>query len=281
MFFSEEKNQKTFTSGTGMSIASLPMYDLPELQTATDALWAAIAARVPEAPKTLTRTTNLEKIWTDPDLLLAQTCGYPLVTSLAGKVALLATPCYDATGCEGPAYRSAIITHVEEPASTLSAFRGKICAINGLESNSGMNLLRAEIAPLAVSHEKFFARIVTTGSHASSVEAVADGHADIAAIDCVTWALLQEKRPTALREIHLLGWTQSTPGLPLITSLRTSAATRKSLIDALHDVIADPDLAPIRAALRLESFVELPLSAYDRILDLERTAIAAGYPILR
>jgi ABC-type phosphate/phosphonate transport system substrate-binding protein len=281
MFFSEEKNQKTFASRSEMSIASFPMYDLPELQAATDALWAAIAARVPNAPKTLTRTPNLEKIWTDPDLLLAQTCGYPLVTSLAGKVALLATPCYDATGCEGPAYRSAIITHVEQPASTLSALRGKICAINSIDSNSGMNLLRAEIAPLAHDDEKFFARIVATGSHASSVEAVADGHADIAAIDCITWALLQEKRPTALREIHLLGWTQSTPGLPLITSLRTSEAIRSALIEALHDIIADPDLAPIRTALRLERFVVLPHSAYDRILDLERSAIAAGYPILR
>ena len=281
MFFSEEKNQKTFASCLGMSIASLPMYDLPELQAATDALWSALAARVPHAPKMLTRAANLEKIWADPDLLLAQTCGYPLVTSLAGKVALLATPCYDATGCEGPAYRSAIITHVEEPANTLSALRGKICAINSADSNSGMNLLRAEIAPLVHNGEKFFARIVTTGSHASSVEAVADGHADVAAIDCVTWALLQDRRPTALREIHLLGWTQSTPGLPLITSLRTDEPTRRALIEALHDIIADPALAQIRTALRLERFIELPLPAYDRILEVERTAIAAGYPVLR
>jgi len=257
------------------------MYDLPELQAATDALWSALAERIPRAPKALTRGTNLEKIWTDPDLLLAQTCGYPLVTSLAGKVALLATPCYDATGCEGPSYRSAIITHVEEPANTLSALRGKICAINSADSNSGMNLLRAEIAPLVHHGEKFFARIVTTGSHASSVEAVADGHADVAAIDCVTWSLLQERRPTALREIHLLGWTQSTPGLPLITSRRTDEPTRRALIEALHDIIADPALAHIRAALRLERYVELPLTAYDRIRDLERTAISAGYPALR
>ncbi len=264
-----------------MSIASLPMYDLPELQTATDALWAAIAARIPQAPKALTRTANLEKIWTDPDLLVAQTCGYPLVTSLAGKVALLATPCYDATGCEGPSYRSAIITHVEEPANTLSALRGKICAVNSIDSNSGMNLLRAEIAPLVQNGEKFFARVVTTGSHASSVEAVADGHADVAAIDCITWALLQERRPTALREIQLLGWTQSTPGLPFITSLRTDETTRRALIDALHDIIADPALAHIRIALRLEKVVELPLGAYDLILGLERDAVASGYPTLR
>jgi ABC-type phosphate/phosphonate transport system substrate-binding protein len=268
-----------------MGVASLPMYDLPELESATDSLWSVIAAKlIPrgiDAPKSLTRGAKLDKIWTDPDLLLAQTCGYPLVTSLAGKVQLLATPCYDATGCEGPLYRSAIIVHRDDTANTLSVQRGKICAINTTDSNSGMNLLRAEIAPLAQDGEKFFARILVTGSHASSVEAVADGHADIAAIDCITYAHLQQKRPAATREVRLLGWTKSTPGLPFITSLHTSETTRRALIEILHEVAADPGLAPIRTMLGLERFVELPLSAYGTILQLERDASAAGYPVLR
>ena len=261
------------------------MYDLTELQPATDAFWAAIATRLRQhnitAPKSLTRGQKLDKIWTDPDLLLAQTCGYPLVTSLAGKVQLLATPCYDAAGCEGPLYRSALIVHTENPAASLSVLRGKICAINTSDSNSGMNLLRAEIAPLAHPGEKFFARILVTGSHASSVEAVADGHADLAAIDCITWSHLQEKRPTATRETRLLGWTQSSPGLPFITSLHTGEAARQALIQVLHDVTTDPALAPIRTTLGLERFVELPLHAYDPILELQRAAIVAGYPTLR
>jgi ABC-type phosphate/phosphonate transport system substrate-binding protein len=261
------------------------MYDLPELQPATDALWAAIADRLHErglsAPRSLTRGQKLDKIWTDPGLLLAQTCGYPLVTALAGKVQLLATPCYDATGCEGPLYRSAIIVHVDDPANSLSVERGKICAINATDSNSGMNLLRAEVAPLAHAGEKFFARILVTGSHASSVEAVADGHADLAAIDCVTWSHLQEKRPTATQDVRLLGWTQSSAGLPLITSRHTDAPTRQALLETLHEIAADPALAPLRKTLSLERFVELPLSAYDSILELERAAAAAGYPALR
>jgi ABC-type phosphate/phosphonate transport system substrate-binding protein len=257
------------------------MYDLPELKAATDALWGAIACRVRNAPKALTRATNLHKIWTDPDLLLAQTCGYPLVTSLAGKVSLLATPCYDAAGCEGPAYRSAIIVHIDDPAGSLSVLRGKICAVNTPDSNSGMNLLRAEIAPLSHPGEKFFARILATGSHASSLEAVADGLADVAAIDCVTWAHLQQSRSTATRDVRLLGWTQSTPGLPLITSLGTDAATRSALLQALHDVIADPALSAVRSALRLEKFVEIPLDAYCPIVELERYATAHGYAALR
>ena len=268
-----------------MPIAALPMYDLIEIQAATDALWAAIATylkqRNIDAPRALTRGQKLEKIWTDPDLLLGQSCGYPLVTSLAGKVQLLATPCYDAAGCEGALYRSALIVHNENPAASLSVLRGKICAINAPDSNSGMNLLRAEIAPLAHPGEKFFARVMVTGSHASSVEAVADGHADLAAIDCITWAHLQQKRPTATRETRVLGWTQSAPGLPYITSLHTDEQTRQVLIESLHHVIADPSLASVRATLGLENVLELSMPDYAPILALERNAAASGYPILR
>ena len=99
------------------------------------------------APDVLARGQALGEIWTDPRLLLAQTCGYPLVTTLKDRVAVLATPCYDAPGCTGPSYRSAVIVRASEHASGLSNMRGRICAMNGPESNSGMNLLRAAVAP--------------------------------------------------------------------------------------------------------------------------------------
>jgi hypothetical protein len=61
-------------------VASLPMYDLPELREATDELWRALAARLQnrgiDAPVTLERDeTNLDAVWSDPRLLLSQTCG--------------------------------------------------------------------------------------------------------------------------------------------------------------------------------------------------------------
>ena len=50
-----------------------------------------------------------------------------------------------------------------------------------------MNLFRAAIAPLA-GGRPFFSEVIVTGSHAASLEAVADGNAPgLAAIDCVTF----------------------------------------------------------------------------------------------
>src|SRR3546814_8202871 len=83
--------------------ASLPMYDLPGLEAATDAWWAGLAAAfraegLHQVPERLTREGGHAALWTAPDLLFSQTCGYPLTHALAGRVTLVATPIYDCPG---------------------------------------------------------------------------------------------------------------------------------------------------------------------------------------
>jgi ABC-type phosphate/phosphonate transport system substrate-binding protein len=267
-----------------MRIAALPMYDLVGLEAANDALWTAIAQRltaagVEGAPERLTRSRPLEAVWTDPGLLLGQTCGYPLVTALGGQVRLVATPKYGAQGCDGALYRSAVVVRRADPAQGLADLRGRRAAVNDLGSNSGMNLLRAEVAPLAHG-APFFGHVAITGAHAASVQAVAEAEADVAAIDCVTFAHLQRLRPRMTQGLRVLAWTTATPGLPLIAAATTDAALLAALRQALAAVARDPALAAVRATLLLDGFEILPQEAYDTILALERDAISRGYPIL-
>src|SRR6187399_1868093 len=92
-------------------VAGLPMYDLIEVREATDAWWHALALRlrahgIADAPDELERAGDFEATWTSPNLVLAQTCGYPLTHALAGRVRVVATPRYRAPGCKGPSYAS-------------------------------------------------------------------------------------------------------------------------------------------------------------------------------
>ncbi len=266
------------------SIAALSMYDLPELQAANDALWAAIRDRLAElgvhgAPDGLTRREPVEAVWTNPDLLLAQACGYPLVTTLAGRVRLVATPRYAAEGCEGPLRRSVMVVASGATARTLGDLRGTRCAINDLQSDSGMNLLRAAIAPLA-GGASFFQAVEVTGSHLASAHAVASGACDLAALDCVTYAHLQRFRPELAGRLRVLGWTDPTPGLPLITALRTDQKTRQAMVQALDDVARDPALSEVRDVLMLEGFSALPLSQYQAVIRLEERAAKLRYPVV-
>src|ERR1700722_14027389 len=173
--------------GGATLIAILPMYDFPWTAAANDALWAAISARLAEAgvraSTKLPRDGDLAALWRDPGLIFGQTCGYPYVTGLKNMVTLIAAPEYSFPGCEGASHRSFIIRRASDSRRGLREFRGATAALNAYDSNTGMNLFRAMIAPIA-GGAAFFSSIVVTGSHEASVAALDNGQAALASIDC-------------------------------------------------------------------------------------------------
>lgn len=78
-----------------------------------------------------------------------------------------------------------------------------------------------------------------SGSHRQSLRELQQENADIAAIDCVTYALLQRHQPQALAGLVAIGWSPAAPGLPLITAGATPAATLNSLREALQQLVSD------------------------------------------
>jgi ABC-type phosphate/phosphonate transport system substrate-binding protein len=263
-------------------VAALPMYDFPWTADAQDALWRVLADRLRQAgivaPAALTRDRSPEGIWRDPALLFGQTCGYPYMRGLGDSVALIATPCFGFEGCEGAQHRSFIVARRGD-ARALGDFRGARAALNGRDSNSGMNLFRAVVAPLAEGRP-FFASVEVTGSHAASLVAVAEGRADIAAIDCVTFALLGRGRPHLTEAVAIVARSPLTPGLPYIASAGLPLATIEALRAALSATFDDPKLVAARATLGLTGALVLRRADYAPVEEFEREAIRLGYPHL-
>ena len=256
--------------------SSLPMYAAGS--AAGEALWNAIAEQLPMpgVPAKLSQPTDLLAHWLDPQLLLSQTCGYPLTHALAGQVQLVGTFIYTAPGCDGLHYRSQLVCRNANAGLPLAEFRGRTVAYNAEDSQSGYHSLRALVAPLA-RNGRFFGQAVVTGSHRASVDSVRSGQADLAAIDCVTWALLLRDHPEVVRGVQVCGHTASTPGLPLITSLQTSPEVLAALRRALRDAMHAPALVEARATLLIQDFVELVLSDFDAIPQMETCANSTGY----
>jgi hypothetical protein len=71
---------------------------------------------------------DLDAFWRQPGLLISQTCGYPYVLGLHEHVQLIATPHFDAPGCEGATYSSVLVTR-SSPArqSNSAAVKGPAC----------------------------------------------------------------------------------------------------------------------------------------------------------
>ncbi|MGB0440741.1 MAG: PhnD/SsuA/transferrin family substrate-binding protein, partial [Paracoccaceae bacterium] len=78
-----------------------------------------------------------------------------------------------------------------------------------------------------------------SGGHLASARRVATGQAEIAALDAVTWRLIQRHEGFAA-DLRVLSWTEPTPGLPYIAAL---GVDQPAMFDALKTAIAalEPD----------------------------------------
>jgi len=241
-------------------IASLPMYAFPATQAAEARLWAGIRDRLRQtgldAPEHLTHAPgDLMAHWSDPGLLLSQTCGRPYKTYLHGKVQLVGTPDYGVEGCPPAHYRSLVVARADDPRTELAALRGAGFAYNDPGSQSGWAALAAE-APEVLDGPR-----LETGSHRASVRAVREGRADFAAIDAVTYRhLAAAGESTGLRIVHA---TAPRPGLPLITGAAHDPAP---IFDAARAAIAA--LSPSdRLRLGLVGLARIPAEDYLALPD--------------
>lgn len=228
------------------------MYDRAETAGANDRLWTAIRRELGHGPENLTRDRDPWDIWTDPDLLLAQTCGLPFRAKLQGKVTLVGTPDYGLPGCPPGYYHSTLLARAEDPRDLAALATGTMAVNEGL-SQSGWAAPLAHLAERGLSP----ARCIRTGAHRASAQAVAGGRADFASLDSVTWALIRRYDPWAasLREVAT---TTPTPGLPLISAAGADAPLLRAAVEAAISALAPKD----REILSLRGMVHIPAAEY-------------------
>ncbi|MGB3147597.1 MAG: PhnD/SsuA/transferrin family substrate-binding protein [Paracoccaceae bacterium] len=244
-------------------IASLPMYDWPHLHAAHDRLWAAIRddlrAKGIAAPDRLSRCVDVWAHWLNPDLVLSQTCGLPYRSKLFGKVTKLATPNYALEGAL-PGYYYSVIVVRRGDSKELAAHVGRRLAINGYDSQSGWG------APAhhAAARNLRFSDITVSGSHRESARLVATNGADIAAIDAVTWRLVEAQMPHISALLQVIDRTEPTPGLPLITARQSEAPI---IAKAVATAIATMEEAD-RQMTGLVGLTEISDAAYRAVPDV-------------
>lgn len=239
-------------------IATLGMYDWPEVQADTDRLWHLVRDRLRQeglaAPDELTRGVDLWDMWQDPGLILGHTCGFPYRTQLHDKVALVGTPDYGLEGAAPGYYYSCLVVRATD-AGSWQDFLPRRLAINGADSQSGW----AAPQNLAAAAGGRFGRLVVTGAHKATARAVAEGRADIGAIDAVTWRLVERFRPEIARRLRIVALTEPTPGLPFITARPENAAP---VAAAVRAALAARPAALASAVPGLKGLVTIPAEAY-------------------
>jgi ABC-type phosphate/phosphonate transport system substrate-binding protein len=187
---------------------------------------------------------HLPTLWLHPSLLFTQTCWGPMEQGLASHVRVVSQPDYSAfPGGRGEFYSSALMMRTDgqadvappddgAPRLPLETIRGKRLAYNSDDSMSGIIALTRDLEAAGEGLD-LFSELVETGGHRLSIVAVAEGQADVCAVDCRTLALARRFEP-AVAKLRIVGWTGLRKGLPFIVPASTSDATFEKLQSALQ-----------------------------------------------
>ena len=159
-------------------------------------------------------------------------CGINLAIAPAGRWRYLATPVIGDPVVPGGHYNSLIITPRDGGLAAVGDFDQAVhkAAINEPGSFSG-NITFA--AHLARSCGVTLRSPVRSGAHLNSVTMVANGKAQLAAIDRMSFSLAHHDRPEDVAKVRVIGETTFHPAPPLVAD----GALEDSLVAELRDAL--------------------------------------------
>ncbi|SLN57566.1 ABC transporter, phosphonate, periplasmic substrate-binding protein [Falsiruegeria litorea R37] len=233
--------------------AMLGMYDMPALQDANDAFWAAIRTHLGDGPEMLDRERDFWDIWHDPSMVFSQTCGMPYRTKLHGTVTLIGTPDYGLPDCPPGYYYSTFVARSDDPRPLDELVTGTF-AYNEPLSQSGWAAPTTHLHSLGLKVDT----LLQSGGHALSAKAVAEGRADLAALDALTWVLLTEHEPNLASKLRVVTRTEPTPTLPFVTAQSHDPAP---IAAAVRAAIAAMD-EDTRQLLHIRGLIDIPAEVY-------------------
>ncbi|MGE8187788.1 phosphate/phosphite/phosphonate ABC transporter substrate-binding protein [Pseudomonas sp. NPDC086278] len=258
--------------------AELLMYVAPEPIRQANERWLTRIVERFGSHRLAADGLSLTDLWRSPQLLLSQTCGYPLMTALRGQVRLIGRPCYELPESHGGTHCSLLLCRADDRRQTLPDFRGSRGVINAEDSNSGMNLLRHRLAPLH-RNGRFFATVGSSGSHRESLRWLREDQADLAAIDSVTFAYLARHAVAEVTGLRLVARSAFSPTLPYIASTGINDEQVAHLRQIMNQTLIElPDVAE---TLGLKQVLPASESDYRVLLDYQQDAATLGYGQLR
>lgn len=232
------------------------MYDRPEVAATWDRLWHLFRDAYGDGPSELSRDNDVWDIWQNPDLVLAQTCGFPYRTRLKDTVALIGAPDHGILETPAGHYCSVIVAHRQLEGRDLSSLNGATLTYNDPLSQSGWAAAWHHFGKKNLR----IGRRVQSGAHRESARMVARGEADFAVLDVISWKLMQ-RYDDITKELTVIDVTSPTPALPFI-SARYQDAPR--IRKAVHNTIQGLTSGQ-REELFLQGLVALSQSSYEAV----------------
>jgi len=235
-------------------IAALPMYDRPENRAAHDTFWTAFRDTLGYGPATLDRAIAYDASWAHPDLLLGQICNLPYRATFRDQLVRISNCDHRLPDTPAGFYHSVFIVRTENAERGLAPATLGRFAYNDAMSHSGWG---APLERITAQGLKFHTTL-RTGSHINSMHAVANGDADLAAIDAVTWRMMQ-KWDSATKGLRSVARTGLSPSMSFVTTKGHDPANLRNALQMALNTLSEGQMD----TLGLYGQVDLPNKVFN------------------
>lgn len=263
-----------------MRHVSLPMYDFPEVHSATMQLVESVVSAVHDLGEDVgvcvpenTVHSGLVEHWKSDSTYLSQSCGLPYVEELHPFVDVIGTFKWAGISDERGWYRTVIVVRPGIDARSIADLEGLTPVVSNVYSLSGWCSLGCVLARVSAD-PAFVKPYIQGGGHAGSLQALQEGRADFASIDPGTFQLLSRHRPTLTEGVNVIDEGPLVPATPLQVSKKRSVSSLEVLRVAVARALNSTTNAKARNEIGIESFVGVENDVYlSEIPPLVNTAL--------
>ncbi len=160
-------------------------------------------------------------------------------------------------------YQSFVIVQESSTLRSLEDLRGRIFAFTDPISNTGYFYPVSLLTKRGETSESFFERTIFTYSHDRSIQAVADGVADGAAVDNLILEHARRRNPELTDLIRVIRKSEKFGIPPVVIPRQLESSDKKVLERFLLDIHNHEEGRQALAALGIEKFVMPDLSLYN------------------
>jgi ABC-type phosphate/phosphonate transport system substrate-binding protein len=223
----------------------------------------------------------LEKLWTRDDLGAVFMCGYPVMLGLA-PVVPIAAPIPRAAWAGGRAlYRTDLIVRESAPYRTLEDTFGGRAGWTVEHSHSGFNAFRHHLLAYRTQqrpalYREMVGNLVTARNVLDGVRA---GTIDVGPLDAYWHLLIARHAPELTAGVRVLESTALAPMPAFVAAAGTDEDLIVRLRAAFVAASGEPWFRPLADVLLLEGFAPAGTKSFAPLLEWDREAKAAGYPL--
>jgi len=192
-------------------------------------------------------------------------------------IELLAMPVINGT----PTYRSYIIVQRDSPIQSIEELKGKSFAFTDPLSNTGYLFPFYYLISKGFRAESFFSKTLFTYSHDNSIEAVAEGVVDGAAVDHLIYDYMKTIEPRMISKTRVIHKSPPFGSPPIVVPRGIDPGLKNSLRGVFLNLDSDPRGKEILKGMGVDRFIAGDDSYYNEIRRMlkavEEKGISKGW----